>query len=620
MALHINIEDLLSSKTVESDRIEFKEGWNPDSIYRSICAFANDFDNTGGGYILIGVAEDQTTKTAIRPVKGLTTKVIGDINTEMIGLNNLIKPYYAPKLFVEEVDDQQIIVLWVIAGSERPYEVSETITAKHKTWKYYIRKYANSIEAKGAEREELIALSNNIPFDDRANTQAAITDISMALVQDHLRKIGSKLFNEVGKLTDIEVLQQMALLSGPLEHHFPRNVALMLFTEKPDKYFPYTLVEIVHFPKGASDKEFTEKRIDGPIQQQITDSLAWLRNNILQEKVMKIPGQAEALRTWNYPFTALEEAIANCLFHRNYQIREPVEIRIEPDFILLYNSGGPDRSIKREDFAVGKVLPKRYRNRRLGDFLKELKLTEAHATGLPALRKAMQLNGSPEPVFDFDDERTWFQVLLPIHHAFKIRIPLTIDISKVQWNLEGINNLLDQILEYANIDDARGMAGGIASTIAGAIASDTHRIDNEKHELFGRMDSAIDGAIAGGRAGGRAGDIAEFTLIIDNQAFEAVEQIDRDVVGDIAGGIAGGIADKLQEVLMITKEPISRSTILRDLNLSNRAKNFETYIQPLVAINWLTMTIPNKPTSPKQQYLTTLKGRLILEFSKHKTK
>jgi hypothetical protein len=186
--------------------------------------------------------------------------------------------------------------------------------------------------------------------------------------------------------------------------------------------------------------------------------------------------------------------------------------------------------------------------------------------------------------------------------------------------LEGINKFLDQILEYANIDDARGMAGGIASTIAGAIASDTHHIDNEKYELLGRVDSAIDGAIAGGKAGGKAGDIAEFTLIIDNQDFEAVEQIDRDVVGDVVGDIAGGIADKLQEVLMITKEPISRSTILRDLNLSNHAKNFETYIQPLVVINWLTMTIPNKPTSPKQQYLTTLKGRLILEFLKLKTK
>jgi len=58
MALHINLEDLLSARRVESDRIECKEGWNPDATYRSICAFANDFDNTGGGYILIGVAKD----------------------------------------------------------------------------------------------------------------------------------------------------------------------------------------------------------------------------------------------------------------------------------------------------------------------------------------------------------------------------------------------------------------------------------------------------------------------------------------------------------------------------------------------------------------------------------
>ena len=34
----------------------------------------------------------------------------------------------------------------------------------------------------------------------------------------------------------------------------------------------------------------------------------------------------------------------------------------------------------------------------------------------------------------------------------------------------------------------------------------------------------------------------------------------------------------------------------------------------------LTMTIPDKPTSPKQQYLTTLKGRLALEFLKRHAK
>ena len=33
MALPINIESLLSGSAVESNQLEFKEGWNPDAIY-----------------------------------------------------------------------------------------------------------------------------------------------------------------------------------------------------------------------------------------------------------------------------------------------------------------------------------------------------------------------------------------------------------------------------------------------------------------------------------------------------------------------------------------------------------------------------------------------------------
>lgn len=61
MALPINITDLLNKQKIESNRIEFKKGWNPESIYHSICAFANDFDDLGGGYILVGVDSDKPT-------------------------------------------------------------------------------------------------------------------------------------------------------------------------------------------------------------------------------------------------------------------------------------------------------------------------------------------------------------------------------------------------------------------------------------------------------------------------------------------------------------------------------------------------------------------------------
>ena len=68
MSILISIENLLSGKFVEGTRMEFKEGWNPKVVMRSICAFANDFENEGSGYIIIGVEEENGMPK--RPVFG----------------------------------------------------------------------------------------------------------------------------------------------------------------------------------------------------------------------------------------------------------------------------------------------------------------------------------------------------------------------------------------------------------------------------------------------------------------------------------------------------------------------------------------------------------------------
>jgi ATP-dependent DNA helicase RecG len=60
-------------------------------------------------------------------------------------------------------------------------------------------------------------------------------------------------------------------------------------------------------------------------------------------------------------------------------------------------------------------VPRRYRNRRIGEFLKELDLTEGRATGIPKILRAMRQNGSPPPEFDFDEDHSYFQVRLPVH-------------------------------------------------------------------------------------------------------------------------------------------------------------------------------------------------------------
>ena len=418
MSIPINLNNLLSGKTIESERIEFKRGWNPGAVYRTICAFANDFSNSGGGYIILGVEE--ANGIAVRPVEGIDENLIDSIQKEMIGLNNLINPVYHPKLSVEEVDGKKIIVIWVPGGPNRPYEVPEEIKAREKKYAYYLRRYGSTIKASKAEREELLSLANQVPFDDRPNIQASINDISYVLLKEHMRQTGSRLMENIDNLRIADVLEQMDLLSGPPEQMYPRNVALMLFSDKPEKYFPYSRVEIVHFPKGEADPEFEEvPPISGPVQQMIANVLTYLKTNVLKERVRKVKGKAEAVRTWNYPFEALEEVVVNALYHRDYQMHEPVEIRIYPNSISILNYGGPDRSIKLEAFQKGIVKPRRYRNRRLGDFLKELDLSEGKATGIPLVRKSLLENGSPEPVFNTDDDRSFFEVQLIIHPDFE---------------------------------------------------------------------------------------------------------------------------------------------------------------------------------------------------------
>ena len=84
MPLPIDITALLSGSLVESERVELKEGWNPESVLHTLCAFANDFHNLGGGYVIVGVAE-KDGHAQLRPA-GLTPEQIDDIQKESLNL------------------------------------------------------------------------------------------------------------------------------------------------------------------------------------------------------------------------------------------------------------------------------------------------------------------------------------------------------------------------------------------------------------------------------------------------------------------------------------------------------------------------------------------------------
>lgn len=458
MDLEFDIHDLLNKNNIESDRVEFKKGWNPDDIYRSICAYSNDFDNLGGGYILVGVEEKDGV--AVRPVCGIPLNMLDRIQKEMVGYNRKLIPSYFPKLIPEQVDGQNILVIWVPTGAQRPYKTTEHVTSsKDSNYKYIIRYGTSSVVATPEQERELLAMCAHEPFDVQGNAKATIDDISPLLLEEHLKQTGSKLAKQVAKLGVREILDQMELLEGPPERQRVKNVALMMFCDHPEKFFPYMQVEIVRFPNGSikDPKNFIEiPPIKGTVPQIIRRTMEKLQDIAISEYVQKVPDKMEANRFVSYPYEALEEAVVNAFYHRDYMCYEPVHIEIEPDCIRIISYPGIDRSIPLNVIEKGERFKTRmYRNRRLGEFLKELDLTEGRCTGIPTIQEGLEKNGSPRATFETDDDRRAVCVTIPIQPEF-INKQITTDNSKApKPQSPDENSALDGAMEIRIIEEIR---------------------------------------------------------------------------------------------------------------------------------------------------------------------
>lgn len=419
--LPISISDLLNKRNIEHNRIEYKADWNPEPTIHSICAFANDIDNLGGGYILIGVEENENGMAKF-PIKGLPETSIKRIEDDIFNKSNYIQPRYIPIISQEIYDEKLILVLWIPGGEERPYRCGIKIPEGNKkpddkSRAYFIRKGSHSIIAKEHEEKELIALSGNIPYDDRPNYSSNVNDLKISLISQFLSSVQSNLYDYSLTQPLESIAMSMKILGGPIESRKPINVGLMFFNDRPDDFFRYAQIEVIDKPDPTGEG-MTEKIFNGPLDRQLKDALLYIKNYVIKEKIIKISGQAEALRIYNYPYDAVEEALTNAVYHKSYQIPEPITVTITPDKMEITSLPGPDRSISNEDIQNRRLISRRYRNRRIGDYLKELDLAEGRNTGVPTIVRAMNLNGSDLPIFLTDEDRTYFTVVLPVQHNF----------------------------------------------------------------------------------------------------------------------------------------------------------------------------------------------------------
>ena len=416
MALPVNIDDLVNHRKVESARIEYKEGWNPEKILHTLCAFANDIDNWGGGYVIIGVEE--RNGRPVFPVKGIEPDDVDVIQKALLNVCHTLEPLYLPVVEHCVYEGKDLLVIWAAGGSERPYKCPEHIVKNEKSPKaYYIRKMASTVKATQADEKELFELAGDVPFDDRPNMHADITDLKMNLIVDYLHEVGSDLAAGAEDMSVSDIARNMQIAVGPTECFKPKNVGLMFFNPHPENFFRCAWIDVVDKP-DPTGQGMVEQTFRGPLHVQLRSALDYIRNRFLREKIFKYDDRPEAGRFWNYPYRAIEEALANAVYHKSYRIAEPITVTVTPTEMTISSLPGPERSITDDDLAACRMIGLHYRNRRIGDFLKELDLVEGRNTGVPVIVNVMRENGSPMPIFSSPENRDWLSVTLPVNPHF----------------------------------------------------------------------------------------------------------------------------------------------------------------------------------------------------------
>jgi len=411
MALPINIEELIIGNIIESERIEYKKGWNPEKVLHTICAFANDFNNFGGGYIIIGIAEKNGV--AQLPPDGIQTNQIDSIQKEILRICHYVSPHYFPIVSPELFQNKHIMVIWAPPGDTRPYK-APNVLEETSNQIFYIRKMSSTIKANDQEILKLIELTAKVPYDNRINQHASLKDLNLTKVATFLKEINSSLYEQITEIPFDELCIRMNIARGPKEFIRPLNVGLLLFSNEPHIFFRSAKIELIMYEDEIGDK-FQEKIFTGPIHIQLRNVLEFIKNNIVEENIRKVEGVAEADRFFNYPFEAIEEAVSNAVYHKSYEIENPIEINIRPDCIEILSFPGPVPPVNNEMLQKNRVIARNYRNSRIGDFLKELHLTEGRGTGIPKIRNFLKRNGSPDPIFETDQDLTYFLTIIKLH-------------------------------------------------------------------------------------------------------------------------------------------------------------------------------------------------------------
>lgn len=393
--------DLRQLAERESEEVEWKESVaDVDDAVATLCAFANDLQNLGGGYLVYGVREgvDEAGFPIFQRV-GLSAARLRELEGRILALcQDRVSPSITPLLDELPADTEaQRVLVFTMAATRSAH----SFRRRDGTVIHPVRVGRSTRQARNGLLLTLLTRKGALePWDERACPTATTSDLDLLALRETLRRMAHAeadgpidrwLSADEALSPFVPTLCVREGLRGGLQ---PRHYALLLFGTQPQRHIGAAVAELSVYP-GRDRGSRTALRHDfaGTLLTQFHDLWRELRLHAPEVYDKANLGRPN-LRL--YPHEALMEALVNALVHRDYSLPHPTRVTVFTDRIEIFSPGALPAGVSAAQLRRGRLSP-RWRNRSLAWFFRKLGLAQAEGQGLTTIRAAMKAAGCPPP-------------------------------------------------------------------------------------------------------------------------------------------------------------------------------------------------------------------------------
>lgn len=317
----------------EHTRQQFKRSFNsPDALAAELAAFAN----SGGGTLLIGVADDGT-------ITGLSAADIRHLNQMLSNASSQhVRPPVHPLTENVQTHVGLVMVVTVPNGLAKPY-----LDQQGRIW---VKQGADKRHVTAREEMQRMFQSGGLVY---ADVVPVTGTTSADLDEPAFRRYLAQHYGADTALAGVPLdamLQNLGLGNG----HELTLAGLMLFGRNQQRWRPaYAIKAVAFFGTSIADIHYQDSQdFSGTLSAQYTEALAFIKRNLRRvqgNQGFNSPGILEV------PEVALQELLVNALVHRDYFTSASIRILVFRDRIEIISPGPLPDSLSIDDIRHGKT-------------------------------------------------------------------------------------------------------------------------------------------------------------------------------------------------------------------------------------------------------------------------